>query len=155
MRVPQKLLLLTCGILLLSASEAQSQAAGAPTQELPRVELPSDLDRVLRDYETSWEAGDGPGLAALFTEDGFILRPGHPPTRGRSAIADAYSATAVGALALWAYDYSVDGGLGYIIGGWGSAPAGPAHGKFVLVLEKGPNGAWLIKSDMDNANRRP
>ena len=72
------------GLLLFPAAQARSQTADP--LGLEPVALPAPLDRVLRDYEAAWEAGDGKRLAALFTEDGFALSNGRLPMRGRAAI---------------------------------------------------------------------
>jgi hypothetical protein len=50
----------------------------------PSIQLPAELERVLRDYEIAWQNKDAPALAALFAEDGFVLSSGSPPVRGRS-----------------------------------------------------------------------
>jgi hypothetical protein len=76
-------------ILMLAASRAAAQEA-VPAAALPSIELPPAPDRVLRDYERAWQARDAAALAALFTEDGFVLGNGAPPIRGRAAIRAAY-----------------------------------------------------------------
>jgi ketosteroid isomerase-like protein len=129
---------------------AQSGNAG----EVAAIELPPELDRVLRDYEKAWQARDAAALAQLFTEDGFVLSNGKPPVRGRAAIENAYAKSG-GPLSLRAFAYSIDGATGYIIGGYGASPAAPPDGKFVLALRKGTGGKWLIAADMDNSNARP
>ncbi|HET9513269.1 MAG TPA: hypothetical protein VFO95_05010, partial [Gemmatimonadales bacterium] len=48
-------------------------AAAAQQEPLPSVQLPAELDRVLRDYEREWGARNAAGLAALFAEDGFVM----------------------------------------------------------------------------------
>ena len=83
--------------------------------------------------------------------DQYVLRPGTPPAQGRQAILAAY-ANAGGPLSLKAYAYAVEGPVGYIIGGYATAPDRPAVGKFVLALRRGPSGAWLIAADIDNGN---
>lgn len=139
-------------ILAVLALAAPGTAHARQTAEagLPTVELPAELDRVLRDYERAWQARDADGLAALFTEDGFVLRPGYPPVRGREAIRAAY-ATSGGPLTLVAYAWDADGDLGHIIGGYGAFADMPPGGKFVLTLRR-VEGRWLIVSDMDNGN---
>src|SRR5688572_28223433 len=76
---------LTVVISALWAGAQPPQAADAPMPQV--VSLPPAFDRVLRDYEAAWRDGDGPRLAALFTEDGFALQNGSPIRRGRAAIA--------------------------------------------------------------------
>lgn len=127
-------------------------AAQRPVSSAPdAIELPAALDRVLRDYEAAWMAGDRVALADLFTDDGFVLRPGRPPARGREAILQAY-AGAGGHLTLTAYGYASEGEVAYIIGGFAVLPGEPPVGKFVLALERDPSGPWRIVGDIDNGN---
>ena len=147
-------------LLILSASLALAPlAVGAGQSSDPLgvdpVTLPPALDRVLRDYEAAWEAGDGKTLAALFTEDGFALNNGSMPTRGRDRIA-AMLTQPGGDLQLRAFAYSVSDSVGYIIGGFRYPNTTGPGGKFLLALRKGRDGRWLIAADMDNnAGRRP
>ncbi|MCU1263940.1 MAG: nuclear transport factor 2 family protein [Acidobacteria bacterium] len=126
--------------------------AAAETAE-PSVALPTELARVLSDYETGWKAGDAAALASLFTEDGLVLTEGRGPIKGRAGIQKTY--THAGApLSLRAIAYAVNGDVGYIIGGYGREAGKPDEGKFTLTLRKSAHGRWLIVSDMDNSNRR-
>ena len=120
---------------------------------LPSVTLPSELDRVLKDYERAWRAQDATALAALFAEDGFVMSNGSPPVRGREAIRARYAHSG-GPLSLRALAWATEGKVGYIIGGFGGEVGRPDSGKFILTLEKGSDGRWLIAADMDNSNRR-
>lgn len=140
-------------LVLLTASGAEAQAPAVP--RLPSVTLPAELDRVLRDYERLWKAGDGAGLAALFTEDGFIARPGGW-IRGRDAIRAAYQAMAGGDLQLRALAYAAGDTVGYIVGayGYGATASTTDQGKFVLTLRRQRGSPWRIASDLDSAIRR-
>ena len=137
-------------LLLLTAAAAKAQQPGG--SQLPSIDLPADLDRVLRDYEAAWQAGDAAGLAALFAPDGFVLSPGRPPVRGRQAIREHYTGRG-GPLSLRAFAFGVDGSLAYILGGYGPARDMPDGGKFTLTLRTEADGTWLIVSDMDNGNQ--
>jgi uncharacterized protein (TIGR02246 family) len=119
------------------------------------VPLPPELDRVLRDYERGWRAGDAAALAALFSEDGFVLQGGRPPVRGRAAIQVAYSGNAGSPLRLRALAYATADTVGYIIGAYGYGDEPGDLGKFTLTLRREERGRWLIFSDMDNSSRRP
>ena len=121
--------------------------------QLPSINLPAELDRVLRDYEDAWVKGDETALAKLFAEDGYLLPSGNAPIKGRDAIAKHYQ-DAGGPLALRALSYKINGDTGYIIGAYGGAKDKPDSGKFTLTLRKDKDGRWLIMSDMDNTNRR-
>ncbi|HEY6067041.1 MAG TPA: nuclear transport factor 2 family protein [Thermoanaerobaculia bacterium] len=125
-----------------------------PAPPLPSVELPPELDRVLRDYERAWAARNAEALSRLFAEDGFVMSEGKPPVRGRDAIRAAYAGSG-GPLVLRALGWATDGASGYIVGGFGREAGRPDTGKFVLALKRGSDGRWLIAADMDNSNRRP
>ena len=127
---------------------------GASAQEqtrLPSIALPPELERVLRDYERSWAAGDGEALAALFTPDGFV-RADAGWIRGTAAIEARY-ANASGDLRLRAVGYAQEETVGYIVGayGYGDEANVPDRGTFLLALRRGPSGRWLIAADLDNS----
>ena len=131
---------------------AQTPTAPPAQPPLPSITLPPELDRVLRDYERHWRAGDEAALAELFTEDGFV--PGRGGfVRGRDAIRTTYAAFQ-GDLRLRALAYAVADTVGYIVGAYryGEAPAD--GGKFVLALRRRPGGQWLIAADIDQSNRQ-
>jgi ketosteroid isomerase-like protein len=140
-------------IICMSALAACS--AGAAAQQLPSVQLPPELDRVLRDYEKHWSANKPADVAALFTADGMALPNGSPPAVGAAQIAAAYARHAGKPLALRAMHYTASADMAYIIGGFASAAGAPDGGKFVLVLKKGADGKWMIAADMDNMNAMP
>jgi TonB family protein len=153
MRARLRTLLLLCFV----STRAAAQAPAAPGQELPSVTLPADLDRVLRDYERAWKAGDAPALASLFSPDGFVLQNGRAPVRGRAAIARAYAGQGGGALRLRALGYATADTVGYIVGAYSYGDTPGDMGKYTLTLRRPRGGAWEIYSDMDNgsAPRRP
>lgn len=142
--------LLSVVLLVLSAGRVVSQPASTSLEA--SVTLPPALARVLTDYEKGWQAGDAAALALLFTEDGFVLSPGHSPVRGRAAIKRLYTGPG-SPLSLRAFAYAMDGDVGYIIGGYSSEQGKPDEGKFTLTLRQ-THGRWLIASDMDNQNHR-
>jgi ketosteroid isomerase-like protein len=133
---------------------AQATVIKAPPP-MAGIELPPELDRVLRDYEAAWKARNPQGLAGLFTADGFVLSNNKPPIRGQASIAAGY-VDAGGDLRLRGLSYALADSVAYIVGafGWGTAEEVPDAGKFVLALRKGGDGRWLIAADIDNSNRR-
>lgn len=133
-----------------AAQTASDSAAFA--NQLPSVELPPELARVLTDYEVAWRRG-GAEVAKLFTEDGLVLAGGRPPIKGRAAIADHYP-KAGGPLSLRAIAFAAEGSVGYIIGAYTTERGKPDIGKFTLTLRRERDGQWMIVSDMDNSNRR-
>ena len=139
------------GIVWMALGLAPSGAKEAAAPEAPEtgVSLPPDLDRLLRDYERAWRARDPHALAELFTADGYVLADGKPLVQGRADIRAAY-ARAGGPLWLRAVKFAAEGRSGYIVGVYGHEPEGPEKGKFMLALERGPTGRWLIAADIDN-----
>jgi ketosteroid isomerase-like protein len=146
-----RILVLAVTVALCSPLCAVAQDTSAVQQ--PSVQLPQELDRILRDYETRYRMG-GDTLAALFTEDGFVLAGGKPPVHGRAAIARHYNRDG-GPLQLRAIAYATEGNVGYILGGYRYPPMTTDLGKFTLTLRRHASGRWLIYSDMDNPNARP
>ena len=140
------------GVVLLGlAACGPGRPAEEPQPPLPSVDLPPELERVLRDYESAWVNGSEAALANVFTEDGFVLSNNRFMVRGRAAIQQHY-ADAGGALALRAVGFAVDDTVGYIVGAYGREIRGADIGKYVLALRRGPDGRWLIAADIDNAN---
>ena len=154
MRLPYALCALVVSVMIATPAGAQARADTTTVAQLPSVELPSDLARVLTDYEVEWRRGGG-AVAQLFTEDGFVLSGGRPPIRGRAAIAAHYGTGGGGPLSLRALAYATEGSVGYIIGGYTTERGAPDIGKFTLTLRKQADGRWMIVSDMDNPNRPP
>lgn len=151
MSAAARVLIVAAAVLApLSAACGQS----ADPLGLPPVTLPAELDRVLRDYEAAWKAGDGTRLAALFTDDGFTLASGQLPLRGREAIA-GWLKRPGGELRLRAFAWATSDSVGYIVGGFGYPGMRGPGGKFLLALRRGEGGRWLIAADMDNSAAMP
>lgn len=141
---------------LLAAGPARAQTLQAPPDAPlpPAISLPPAFDRVLRDYEAAWRDGDGPRMAALFTEDGFAVQSGSPVRHGRAAIAAGLTKPG-GPLQLTAHAYSSSGHVGYIVGSYRYPTTVGAGGRFVLALRSDADGRWLIAADLDNSGPRP
>jgi len=135
-------------VLALSPATPVDAQAAAPSQQAS-VDLPPELDRVLRDYERHWSAGNADALAALFVDEGLIVHEGSW-IRGQAAIRDAYQ-IASGPLTLRAIEFAADDRLGYIVGAYGYGEELPItdRGMFVLTLRRADGGSWLIVSDLD------
>ncbi|HSK20185.1 MAG TPA: DUF4440 domain-containing protein [Longimicrobiales bacterium] len=117
------------------------------------IALPPELDRVLREYEAAWSAGDETALAELFTDDGFVPVPSGW-SRGRALIESVYE-NAQGPLLLRAIAFAVHDTVGYIVGAYTyrGLPEGTDAGKFLLALRLDASGRWLIAADLASSNR--
>ena len=147
----KRVAVLTVLALVVGASAGAAQQSARP---VPTVVLPAELDRVLRDYERLWAAGDAAGLAAIFAPDGMALSSGRPPAVGRAAIAEEYK-VAGGPLRLRAIAFAVSDSVGYIVGLYHYGNVAEDTGKFVLALRRAGVSPWLIAADIDNSMRRP
>lgn len=155
--LPRRALVLASALIASAAAalgaQASQPAPRADPAPMPSVQLPAALDRVLRDYERAWKAGDAAALAELFAEDGFVLQNGRAPVRGRAAIAKAYAGQAGGELRLRALAYATADTVGYILGAYSYGNRPGDIGKFTVTLRRPRGGAWEIFSDMDNGNQ--
>lgn len=135
--------------LIFAASALAQDAYVRP----PSVELPPELERVLRDYEKFWKAGDAEALAFLFTDQGYVHSP-YGWIQGFDAIRKKYKG-AGGDLRLRALNFGIGEEVGFIVGayGYGDDAAEVDRGNFVLALRKTPAGKWLIVADLDKTNR--
>lgn len=106
------------GFVLAAGPLPAADVAKAPasTEVLDAV-LPPDLDRVLRNYECAWRAGDA--LAVLFVEDGFALQSNRSPMRGRAAVQAAYESQSGAPLQLSKFAFSAGDMISYIISAYG------------------------------------
>ena len=143
--------------LMLAAGQlfAQNPPEPATVVELSDSALPPDLDRVIRDYERAWRAGDAKAIASLFTEDGVLLQNYRLPIRGRSAIQAVYEGDQGSPLRLRAIAYAAGDTVGFIVGGYRYGDAPHDIGKFTITLQRSPGEPWLISSDMDSMNAPP
>lgn len=152
MRILRSAILLAAMCITAPAGVRAQEAPPAPP--LPSATLPPEIERVLRDYEAGWRAGDEAALATLFAEDGFILQNGRPPVRGRAAIQQAYAQSS-GPLRLRALAYAAEDSIGWIVGAYGYGEGDADMGKFVLALRRAPGGPWMIAADIDNSSQMP
>lgn len=139
----------TAVLMTLALLAGGVNAQDGQAQPISAVDLPPELDRVLRDYESAWSAGDAGALAALFTEDGFVRRGGRW-IQGRDSIRVAYENSS-GPLQLRALSYAAEDSVGYIVGeyGYGQPPDVNYGGKFILAIRRSGDGPWLIAADLD------
>lgn len=145
---------LILSLLILSTPLLGLEGQSTDPLGVDPVTLPPALDRVLRDYEAAWEAGDGTRLATLFTEDGFALNNSRLPIQGRVRISQMLTAPG-GDLQLRAFAWAASDSVGYIIGGFRYPGSTGPGGKFLLALRRGSDGRWLIAADMDNSAAPP
>lgn len=139
--------------MLLAPILVAMLAMPAHARTPPKVDVPAEVDQLLRAYERAWAANDAAALAALFAPDGFALPSEQPPARGQDSIRRVYSHGGGQPTSLRPLDYRASGDLAYVVGAYGPAEQARDFGKFVLVLRR-MEGRWLIAADIENANQR-
>jgi predicted alpha/beta superfamily hydrolase/predicted TIM-barrel fold metal-dependent hydrolase len=121
-------------------SQAGADLLKSPAQ--PAVELPADLQKLLRAQEETWN--DKAGLAELLTEDAVMLAT-TDWVRGREAAADDLARLFGGPYRITPVWYRIDGNAGRIAGYF---TRGETHfGYFYANVVKGSDGAWRIAAE--------
>ena len=116
---------------------------------------------VARAWEKCANARDARGIAALYAENAILLPPGQPAIRGRQNIEKFWQ----GFLDAGASDAKLNsiqivgsGNLAYEIGEFSAMmpqPSGgtaPGTGKYLVVLERQPDGNFQMVADMFGPN---
>lgn len=120
--------------------------AGA-LSKLRAVQLPEDLERLVRERELSWNKPAG--LTALFSEDAMLFN-GWRWLNGSKAITDFLPDAFTGPYIFKPVAYRADGSSGGITGYMVEGDGSEVHfGYFHLELRKGTDGAWRIKSETE------
>jgi len=114
------------------------------TDGLPVIDVPADVQTLLREFETHWRARDARAFAALFTADGVMQVEGGWRL-GPGAIHIARLG-AGGNIRLHPQSFGGNASYAHVAGSYGRVAEPPPgeRGKFLLVLERAANGPWRI-----------
>lgn len=128
-------------------SPASAKLANDPL--LPTVELPEELERVLRAREKGWN--DKAALAPLFTEDSLVLDSRESRwIRGRDKVAEYLAGNFAKAHRVTPVSYSIKGSAAHIAG-YFTRPLEDGStryfGHVLLSLEKGADNVWRIAAE--------
>jgi len=135
--------------LLLGADPGRAQDAEAA------------INQNLTAWESAFNAGDGKGIAELYTEDAALFPPGAERVDGKAAIAEFWQGAIDAGLAdadLETVEVTEAGDLAYEIGTVSlSAPTSdggraPVSGKYIVVWQHADDGAWRLHRDIWNMN---
>ena len=133
---------------------SESSAKLLVVPPLPSVELPIEVDRVIRDWERATRSADAPALAALFTEDGLMSQP-TGWVRGREAIRGAAADFGPAELRVRAHQFAAEDSVATVTGSLSDASSSVVRDVArVTFTLRSRNGGWLIASFL-RANRPP
>jgi uncharacterized protein (TIGR02246 family) len=115
-------------------------------------------DRALRDvvarYEAASNEGDAVALAALYADDALLLPPDGGIVAGHDAILAFWQDGIESGVSFEVVESSASADNGYVVGRFmmeANATAPADSGKYVLCLERQPDGAWRVVADIWNA----
>ena len=111
---------------------------------LPTVELPADIDRVIREWERLMRSPDPNGFVALFAEDALLSQP-TGWARGRDAIANVARNSGTANVRVRAHQFAVADSIATVTGSLGDATTSRDIAKVTFTLRRG-TGGWLITS---------
>jgi len=138
--------------LLIAAAPGHAQDAKAA------------IDEAAMAWESAFNAGDGKGVAELYTEDAALFPPGAERVDGKAAIAEFWQGAIDSGLAdadLETVEVVEVGDLAYEVGNVTlSAPTtegerAPVSGKYIVVWQQADDGTWRLHRDIWNMNPAP
>ncbi|MFQ5811370.1 MAG: YybH family protein [Armatimonadota bacterium] len=149
---------LLAGLALVLANTACQAPARAPAGLSD--EDKAAIEGVIQEYVRTAMAGDPDAWAALWTEDAVKMTPNAPALEGRQAIRDWMAGMpALTHFTAPVVDVDGRGDLAYVRGTFTvtmTAAEMPEpvteQGKYLSILRKQPDGAWLIAIDIWNSD---
>jgi uncharacterized protein (TIGR02246 family) len=122
------------------------------------------IDSVRNQYAATWRTGDAERLNTLYAADALVLYPNQPAVIGRPAIL-AYFKTFFDQFRqdrfeLTSEEIQVAGSWAFDRGSvhWRGVPRAGGdpvedQGKYLVILQRQPDGSWKVARDMDNSDR--
>lgn len=152
---------------LLMVAVAACGPVGTGDQPAAHVTNEQDRDGINKtrnDYVSAWKAADADRVANLYTTDALVLYPNQPAVAGRSAIGTYFksffdelsqehfelTSAEIEVVGPWAFDRGAYRWKGKPRAG---GEAIEDHGKYLVILQRQPDGSWKVARDMDNSDR--
>lgn len=122
------------------------------------------INRTRNEYVAAWKAANAEQIVDLYTANAFVLYPNQPAVAGRSAIRDYFKSF----FAEFApEDFELTSAEAEVVGPWAfdrgtyrfravpraGGDAIADYGKYLVILQRQPDGSWRVARDMDNRDR--
>ena len=125
-------------------------AASPPEQSAKRM-----IENVMHDYAKAYRDNNPDALAALYSDEGMLLPPGHELVKGRDSVRAFWSRGMEAGFQMATVSIEVSGQGGYVVGRY-YVPADDQDdaetGKYIISLRRDPDGVWRIMADIWNAD---
>ena len=150
---------------------AGAAAPGAPGggalftgAEAAAPEARQGIETTRKAYAAAWQNGSAAQIANLYTPDAQVLYPDRPPVSGHDAIVEYFTGFFTqfpkNQFELISKEVVVNGPWAFDQGSYrwkGTPRAGGApeedYGKYLVILQRQPDGTWKVARDMDNSDR--
>jgi uncharacterized protein (TIGR02246 family) len=147
------------GTALALATGTVTTATAAGSESSPE----QAVDQLRQAFNKAFSANDMAAVSALATEDAVWMPPGEPEIKGRDTVHKRYAALfekVASTMELKAETIMVQGDLAVLSGPFtrtdkpkGGGAATVVTGKYLLVLRRQADGAWLIARDIWNEDK--
>jgi uncharacterized protein (TIGR02246 family) len=145
--------------------DGESRAVDFPLRRVacpgegPPMTTDDALAALRRQYMDAFNRGDADAVAALHTDGSVSMSAGMPAVVGRDAIRDLMRASMAGAPPGLRFEFEpveVRAADGWAVERGVTKPAGPfPAGKYVMLYERGDDGAWRIAWTITNSDAPP
>jgi uncharacterized protein (TIGR02246 family) len=129
-----------------------------PSALIGQADTTAEVEEAIMAWQTAWNAGDGAGVAALYTEDAILLPPGSEPVQGKEAIQTFWQGTIDAfeddRVELQSKEVHIHGQMAVQIGRWAGLDSDGEqlnHGSFLHVWKKTDQG-WKTIRDIWNSS---
>jgi uncharacterized protein (TIGR02246 family) len=155
----------TAGFLIVATAACEPGGRRAePSATATAEQDRAGINKTRNEYVTAWRAANANQLANLYTTDALVLYPNQPAVVGRGAILVYFksffaefaqedfelTSAEIEIVGPWAFDRGTYR--------WRAVPRAGGdpmddYGKYLVVLQRQPDGSWKVARDMDNSDR--
>ena len=124
------------------------------------------IDKIRAAYASAWNAGSAADIADLYADDAVVLPGNQPTVTGRDAVLNYqqsfFSQYTPGKMELTPEETKVMGDWAFDRGTYhmmatpkGGGDAVEGQGRYLVILQRQPDGSWKVTRDIDNTASAP